>query len=112
MDRNRELCELLGICWHERVCDLTMKCTCGDFHSLSAGPFPDNPDFTTDAGKVMLLREMRKREDWFEFLNEHGDRYRIYDGDQIKEDMIPVDDILDTTGQLLDKAITFLKEKG
>jgi hypothetical protein len=84
MDKNRELCELLGICWHEQP----------------------NPDFTTDAGKVRLLRILRNRDDWHKFAKFCG-----FDEIQANS-LFRIDYILDTTGRLRDKAIAFLKEKG
>jgi hypothetical protein len=49
MDKNKELCELLGLCWHEPIPDICCKCG-------SREPF--NPDFSTDSGKIELLRLM------------------------------------------------------
>ena len=55
MDKNRELCELLGIPPIQNHLGQTYY-----------------PDFTTDAGKVMLLREMKRRKDWRMFVKEEG----------------------------------------
>jgi hypothetical protein len=85
--KNRELAELLGLTWHE-VTDQTMLhdlCSCRDWDCKEI-----NPDFTTDAGKVGLLRLMEKREDW--------------------PKVIRIDYITNTTGKLRDAAIEFLKE--
>jgi hypothetical protein len=100
MDKNRELCELLGICWHEPIATPdgeSIRCICGKIHWWRG--YPDHPDFTTDAGKVMLLREMRKQEDWKKFYN------------SLHWSTFAEDYILDTTGLLRDKAIAFLKER-
>jgi len=98
MDKNKELAELLGLCWHEcnyTVCDY---CT-------------ENPDFTSDAGKVQLLRLMMERDDFEDFFDHiKGSFYN-----QIhlrKENMIPLDYITDTTGKLRDACLEWLKEKG
>ena len=71
MNRDKKICEALGICWHKwdrpvlhnqmYTCEL-----CGivsDYHW--------HPDFTSDAGKVRLLREMQKRlpvHKWIDFV--------------------------------------------
>ena len=92
MDKNRELCELLWIPWHEHNTDC-MYSPC----------YKSNPDFTTDAGKVMLLRTLRDRGDWHDFAKSCG-------VDEIRANsMFRIDYILDTAGQLRDRAIDFLK---
>ncbi len=72
---NKELAERLGICWHEafegykdgEVDHSLPKCDkCGKT-LLTA--FSWNPDFFTDP--VKLLRLMRERVDWEDFLKEH-----------------------------------------
>jgi hypothetical protein len=96
-DLNKRLCEKLGICWHEQVDGQTLQCKhCGNPMLF---PWQQHPDFTTDAGKVMLLREMLKRKDWPEF-------YR-----SLKWSVFVEDYILDTTGQLRDKCIDFLNRR-
>jgi len=87
MDKNKQLCELLGIQWYDL-----------------AGPgVYDNPDFTTDAGKVRLLRILRNGDDWHKFAKFCG-----FDEIQANS-LFRIDYILDTTGLLRDKTITFLK---
>ena len=70
---SKRACELLGIEWHELVNHVpdgiigdAGKCICGKIHFLSTLK-KVNPDFTTDAGKVELLRLMRKQEYWEDF---------------------------------------------
>ena len=70
---NKELCGLLGICWHEKDKDVGIMnaCVCGvqtyynvDFnHHLNC-----NPDFTSDAGKIRLLRELKNTKDWYFYV--------------------------------------------
>jgi hypothetical protein len=65
---NRRICEKLGICWHEAV--IYDGCSCGfstlTFLTAHLETHP-NPDFFSDAGKVQLLREMGKLENWQDF---------------------------------------------
>ena len=112
MDKNRELHELLGLCWHAEAAeweDARPTCLCGmtflheqylENHIINA-----NPDYTTDAGKVQLLREMVKRDDFTRFLGS----IRI----DLNYDDVPYIEILyiiDTTGKLRDMAIEWLKK--
>lgn len=68
---NKELCWLLGICWHEHSGGM-YSCACGKtFDSIDwllQHIERCNPDFTTDSGKIQLLREMMKVRDLLEFL--------------------------------------------
>ena len=138
-DLNRKLCGLLGICWHnmEYVPAIEgntrewWKCSCGKcfakvgeaLQHISDNP---KPDFTSDAGKVQLLREMMKREDFDIFIKTVGSikccvsaTYTRADAPPITEvcvwgmPVVRVDLILDTTGQLAKAAIEHLeKEEG
>ena len=73
-DKNRFVAERLGLCWHEwdwREASQTYRCTkCGAY--LMDIPVPTNPAFDSDAGIVQLLRLMRGRDDWSEFVFEIG----------------------------------------
>ena len=97
MDKNKQLCELLGIPWHEYKWDQV--------------PIKLNPDFTSDAGKVMLLREMQKRlsteeerdGSFWEFI------YHISQSPISPERVVMAEILLDTTGKLRDKCIEFLE---
>jgi hypothetical protein len=102
MNKNRELCELLGICWHEGT--LVIYAREGNVIECSKCRSRDsNPDFTTDAGKVRLLRILRNRDDWHKFAKFCG-------VDEIQANsLFRIDYILDTTGLLRDKAVEFLK---
>ena len=83
----RYVVEHTGGCWHkrdewnpyQRYCS---KCKCPDA----------NPAFTDDAGKVELIRVMKKCRSFV--------LYRL----------VPVDYLTDTTGKLLRAAYVFLKE--
>lgn len=57
MSRDKEICKELGICWHEWDIDIyhPTGCSCGKSYFPDC---PENPDFTEDAGKVQLLREI------------------------------------------------------
>jgi hypothetical protein len=106
---NKELCELLGICWHERkIPSCYNKCQkCGyiakDINTM------DNPDFTSDSGKIALLREMMKRKDSYGFFLYNGEVKTSWDGRDLYN--ISVDYLLDDTGKLAIAARDFLRGK-
>jgi len=66
---NKELCGLLGICWHEKIENLNDRssmilCSCRKFSDWRKRDFDDhckksNPNFTTDSGKVQLLKLLK-----------------------------------------------------
>ena len=116
MKYNKDIVLALGGCWHELIpYDKDgYKCSCG-FETYYGGLYGDherenpNPDFTSDAGKVQLLRELSKREDWHEFICymipvKNYDSYILSAIDIVKY-------ILDTTGKLRDQAIKWLREE-
>jgi hypothetical protein len=98
-DINRELAERLGIPRHRTgkagYCEV-----CGH-HSC----FEKNPDFTSDSGKIELLRLMMKREDWPEFCG-------LWAGCEMMGNFyIHIDYITDTTGRLAQAAVEFLRKE-
>lgn len=123
MNRNRRLAEALGICWHEWKRDwiedgnsidewyVCQKCGLKSYHPSQDHP---NPDFTADP--TLVLVEMRKREDWLDFISfvgkfsTDGVSYDVqYDVSQF------VDLILDRSGKLAEMAsewLTAQKEGG
>ena len=117
MDKNKRLAELLGICWHERVqvkggplnrCE----CSCGKPDSIGSYRDHVNPDFTSDAGKVQLLRLMREhfKDKDYEFsqflfsLDIHGTYPYL-----LKAFIDTY--ITDTTGKLRDACIKWLEKE-
>ena len=101
MDKNRELHELLGLCWHETKADTPWKCSkCGMGMSLVV-----YPDYAADPR--LVLREMRKRDDWIDFQNWCFVGVTELDGNVCYG--VPIDLALDTTGKLRDMAIEYLK---
>ena len=98
MNRNRELHELLGYCWHEGSVMIPWKCSkCGAGMSLVT-----YPDYATDPRLVLM--EMMKREDWLDFrllMNR-------YSYDHLT--CVEIELILDTTGKLRDMAIEWLNK--
>ena len=88
-DLNKRLCEKLGICWHEQIDHGTLQCKhCGHEMLLTR-----NPDFITDP--LSLLRIMREREDWIDFV------YKFFlQPDAYEEARDIVDLLLDQTGVL------------
>ena len=112
MDKNRALHELLGLCWHEFFPYILStdppgmsRCTkCKKPFRLYAAVFKTtNPDYAADPR--LVLREMRKREDWRKFCMTIGD-IGLNDWPLIKSGYV-----MDTTGKLTDLAIKWLKEK-
>lgn len=68
MDKNKKLCELLGIHWIAskpsiEICDGKNGGRC----KIIRDPADQNPDFLSDSGRIELLRIMEKREDWLDF---------------------------------------------
>jgi len=102
---NRELHELLGLHWHERI--TSRLCNCGfiptGFEIIESHISYNNPDYTSDAGKVQLLREMiLKCKDWDGFVDRIGARIG---GQAYFHHAF----ILDTNGLCRDQAIVWLK---
>jgi hypothetical protein len=121
MDINRELAELLGLCWHEydHWEGRYQVCRCGVKYFYSDKPVDwANPNFTTDSGKIELLRLMKNQEDWRDFLSSVGYCASIggfWNGKVYIpkwEDWISVDLITDTTGLLAQAAREFLRKEG
>jgi len=110
MDKNKELCELLGICWHEiKIVDGKYVCSCGKIAGMLFDSCEfSNPYFTTPSGMVQLLGIMRERDDWPEFVEEKIGA-SVYQRNRGWIVTINLDYIFDTTGKLRDAAIEFLK---
>jgi hypothetical protein len=92
-------------CWHEPTLfderHIYWKCANCNKEHIHKEWF-DNPDFTTDAGAVLLLREMMKREDWPEIYKDIGcQRERPYG--------IPPE-FLTTPGKLLQAVSEWIEE--
>lgn len=93
MDKNRFVAEKLGLCWHEFNPDYDVYCKkCR--RSVGMG----NPDFSSDAGAVELLRLMMKRDDWSVFTSWHTINKHITTDHWIWNELIT------TPGALLDSA--------
>ena len=117
MDKNQELCRLLGLPWHEHVSQKFMDdlnystCSCGNSFPSIASLYKHlkrmNPDYTSDAGRVRLLREMRKREDWSRFKHDA----LCMPGYDSGHDDIPIYLILNTIGKLRDVVIEWLRRR-
>ena len=115
MDENKELHELLGLCWHEvengcvknyatgqvvlycTKCKRTIKICENDMLNL---------DYAADPR--LVLREMMKQEGWVEFQSWCFIGVLNFDDSLCYG--VPVDLILDTTGKLRDIAIEWLKD--
>ena len=94
---NKELCGLLGI--EPKIL------------SVMGGLMWEYPDFTTDSGKVQLLKLMRKRIDWRLFLTflVHGASWNPENWETSHFNLI--DFILDDTGKLEQAALEFLRRE-
>lgn len=105
---NKRFCELAGICWHERRTDTPYSCSCGEDFSGAAHFYwhkdsHPNPDFCADPRLVLAV--MMKQENFGEFLREIGGN-----GDDIEyAPCVPISLILDKTGQLALKAISWME---
>jgi hypothetical protein len=110
MDINRELAGLLGICWHNTVVHdnrFGWLCRCGKYKCEQS-----NPDFTTDSGKIELLRLMEKH------LTEEGLNgnfwewvYCLAQSETKPERVVMTEYMLNTTGLLSQAAREWLKKK-
>jgi hypothetical protein len=105
MDKNRELAELLDLCWHpggvwydgkQYICE---KC------KQSVDENATNIDFTSSDGKIELLRLMKEMDNWGEFLLDNGAISKH--GRHL--DCIQIDLITNTTGLLAQAAVEFLR---
>ena len=115
MDKNRELHELLGLCWHEiKEVTPTMryKCSCGYIcyvdDSMNYHCRVNNPDYAADPR--LVLREMEKRDDFNRFVAKING-FSLDEDDELIDNAIPIDLILDTTGKVGDLAIKWLEGK-
>jgi hypothetical protein len=98
MDRNKRLCELLRVEWHEN--DYIWE---GDrLVNLS----PKNPDFSSDPGKIELLRLMDKKDGWLSCAIAKGIAWNFRG-----ELFINQEYLTDTAGKFADAALEFLEEK-
>ncbi len=70
--KNIEVAEKLGMCWHEWDWrETSYRCTkCNS--NLMDIPVPTHPDFSQGEGIVRLLEEMMKREDYAQFSVNHN----------------------------------------
>jgi len=119
---NKRLCELLGVEWPipRRIWDagkFYYYCTdntrqnddpSGGQKDCSPCTKPCCPDFFSPAGRIDLLRRMREREDYADFINVVGQTYNIPDS---KEFLIEDRFILDNTGSLARSAVKFLTKR-
>ena len=114
-EKNRLVWKWLGHCWH-MVDPALLRCKCG-----VKGPSA-NPDFTTDSGAVLLLRELMKREDWQDFLSIIGSD-TTYLKAEVKSDSVNkhflvygVESIqlayITTPGALLDAVVEWMRREG
>ena len=107
MDKNRELHELLGLCWHEWVRNIGHDAE--DLMCDKCWRYPsevgENPDYAADPR--LVLREMMKRGDMLRFLDFLRGKWRGL----LTEDTLLLAEIivLNTTGKLRDLAIEWLK---
>ncbi len=96
MDPNEELAGYLKIPWQKQDVEYAEGKTI----------INDNPNFTAPDGIVLLLREMWKRPDYWEFLTYLFSHYKPKI--KFKDIYVP---ITDTTGKLRDAALSFFRER-
>ena len=102
MEKNRELNELLGLCWHSPATP-AMSHVGGSVCKKCKQRFDENPNYAADAGKVQLLREMRKRADWWSFC--------MYLSSGIEPEQLLRFFVLGTDGEARAAAIKWLKKE-
>ena len=114
---NKELCGLLGVCWHETRGDALgrigdNRCSCGKeflMHSeLRSHIKESNPDFTSEAGRVQLLKLMMKIKNYEDF----GDLWFLFacwDDKENKVYAVPTKYLTDDNGAFARAARDFLK---
>ena len=109
-DINERLCELLGICWHEQVDDQTLQCKhCG---APMLFPWHQNPDFTSEYGRIDLLRRMLGRDDWKSFLAcLIGYKEPFWYAEPIMIKLFLTEVICNDTGSLAREAVEFLTKE-
>jgi len=116
---NKQLCGLLGICWHvprKEIFIKNDKMECGkccqwlrirparDENELTGGYEFVNPDFTSEVGRVQLLKIMMAREGSARFI------IRIYEFNDHNSGAIHfANDIIDDNGAFAMAARDFLK---
>lgn len=105
---NKRFCELAGICWHERRTDTPYSCSCGEDFSNATHFYwhkDSHPNRDFCAHPDLVLEVMRKREDWPDFA-------MFLDGEELRHgEYVKIDCILDKTGKLALKAISWMEEK-
>lgn len=113
MNLNKELHEALGYCWHELYYHHETPsiqgfytCSCGKTFSHASEAFEhtskSNPDYVADPR--LVIREMMKREDWENFLNQGIQKQKwLRDDDWIEL-------FMDTTGKLAQLALDWIKK--
>ncbi len=109
--KNKEVAKWLELCWHEFEVDVPwVRCSCKkEWYGGAKIPQLEehkklNPNFISDP--LALLRLMREREDWPEFIDTVG----MYGKGLYPPPHIRVDLILDTTGNLLEAVWEWLKQ--
>ena len=120
-DVNKRLCELLGLTWHEWTetkietdeCYSIGNCTCGDKEEQQRPKwqwlsrcYTKNPDFFSPSGRIDLLRRMKERRNYDNFINVIGQTYNMPD---CEEFLIEDRFIIDDNGVLARAALEFLE---
>ena len=99
---NKQLCGLLGICWHHFM-EKEYRCTHCD-----APDYEKNPDFTSEAGRVQLLKLMMKIKNYENF----GDLWFLFacwDDKENKVYAVPTKYLTNDNGAFARAAREFLK---
>lgn len=115
-ERDKAIWEGLGECWHVLDDDLAssnfgscLKCKAELLEYALLGE--ENPDFSSDSGKVMLLREMEKLPNGKLFFAKLI--YSSLNVEAIDDDgYIPRELITDETGKLADAVYEWLVQTG
>ena len=107
-EKNKKVCDILGIQWHEtklNIDGINYRCSCGSllYADLAYNHVVNlNPDFTDDAGAVRLLRELEPQEWYLSFMGFAADNL-------LNEEYF---ELITTPGLLAGKLIEWKEGKG
>ena len=116
MDKNRELHELLGKCWHETSVGYNrgwayVRCSCGKQYHVPNDAMHENPDYVADPR--LVLREM----DQWDKLHQTPPDFRFDSSLTAEYGLIPIsylindDGSFEQTGKLAEAATEFLRKE-
>ena len=106
-EKDKFICEKLGICWHEWKSDhASFTCIKCGYRCNSSETPPKNPDFTSEAGRVQLLKLIKPNKRYYHFC----ERYLIFSCWEHRKKIyaIPEPLMTDDTGEFRDAVFEWL----